>query len=112
MRALGADVHGVDTSAEHAMTLTFSYDGDLKELADYVEDVRGAEVLSLGRSLEIIKDLGDAETVAADYRSTSSSGRTRSGTRAWPPSPTWTSPTPIPTGPIPSRTWPSCTTGS
>ena len=51
------------------MTLTFSFDdGDLKRLADYVEDVRGAEVLSLGRSLEIIKDLGDAETVAADYK--------------------------------------------
>jgi methylamine---glutamate N-methyltransferase subunit A len=49
------------------MTLTFDHDGDLKELADHVEDVRGAEVLSLGRSLEIIKDLGDAETVARDY---------------------------------------------
>jgi glutamate synthase domain-containing protein 1 len=68
VRSLGADVHGVDTNAEHAMTITFAYDGDLKQLADYVEDVRGAEVLSLGRSLEIIKDLGDAETVSADYR--------------------------------------------
>jgi glutamate synthase domain-containing protein 1 len=68
VRAIGADVHGVDTSAEHAMTLTFSHDGDLKRLTDYVEDIRGAEVLSLGRSLEIIKDLGDAETVAADYK--------------------------------------------
>ena len=29
--------------------------------------MRGAEVLSLGHSLEIVKDLGDAETVAADY---------------------------------------------
>ena len=46
----------------------FGFDGDLKRLADYIEDVRGAEVLSLGRSLEIVKDLGDAETVAADYK--------------------------------------------
>jgi glutamate synthase domain-containing protein 1 len=68
VRAVGADVHGVDTTAEHAMTLTFSHEGDLKQLTDYVEDIRGAEVLSLGRSLEIIKDLGDAETVAADYK--------------------------------------------
>jgi methylamine---glutamate N-methyltransferase subunit A len=67
VRSIGARVHTVDTSAAHAMTLTFDHDGDLKELADYVEDIRGAEVLSLGRSLEIIKDLGDAETVAADY---------------------------------------------
>ena len=58
----------MDTSNDHAMTITFDHDGDLKQLADYVEDVRGAEVLSLGRSLEIIKDLGDAETVAADYK--------------------------------------------
>jgi glutamate synthase domain-containing protein 1 len=67
MRALGARVRRVDTRTEHAMTVTFDLGGDLKQLADYVEDVRGAEVLSLGRSLEIVKDLGDAETVAADY---------------------------------------------
>src|ERR671918_654506 len=69
VRAAGAQVHDVDTDAEHAMTVTFSFeDGDLKRLTDHVEDVRGAEVLSLGRSLEIVKDLGDAETVAADYK--------------------------------------------
>ena len=67
LRALGARVREVDRSSEHAMTVTFDHDGDLKELADYVEGVRGAEVLSLGRSLEIVKDLGDAETVARDY---------------------------------------------
>ncbi|HEX7300939.1 MAG TPA: hypothetical protein VF257_18215 [Solirubrobacteraceae bacterium] len=65
--SLGARVGSIDASSEHAMTVTFDHDGDLKELADYIEDVRGAEVLSLGRSLEIVKDLGDAETVAADY---------------------------------------------
>jgi len=67
VRSIGARVQTVDTSAAHAMTLTFDHDGDLKELADYVEDIRGAEVLSLGRSLEIIKDLGDAETVSEQY---------------------------------------------
>jgi methylamine---glutamate N-methyltransferase subunit A len=49
------------------MAVSFGFDGDLKRLADFVEDVKGAEVLSLGRSLEIIKDLGDATTVASDY---------------------------------------------
>jgi len=34
----------------------------------FVEDVPGAEVLSLGKSLEIVKDLGNAETVARQYR--------------------------------------------
>ncbi len=69
MKASGATITSVDTTtSDHAMTVSFGFDGDLKQLADYVEDARGAEVLSLGRSLEIIKDLGDAATVAADYK--------------------------------------------
>ena len=67
VKALGAEIAGIEGPSEHAMTMTFGYDGDLKQLADYVEDVRGTEVLSLGKTLEIVKDLGDAKTVAADY---------------------------------------------
>ena len=36
-------------------------------LADHVESVPDAEVLSAGHALEIVKDLGDAKTVAAGY---------------------------------------------
>jgi methylamine---glutamate N-methyltransferase subunit A len=68
LRAMGAETSAVDSTMDHAMTVTFDFDGDLKQLADYVEDVRGTEVLSLGRALEIVKDLGDANTVAADYK--------------------------------------------
>jgi hypothetical protein len=69
MKASGAAISAIDaTTSQHAMTVSFGFDGDLKELADYVEDVRDTEVLSLGRSLEIIKDLGDANKVAADYK--------------------------------------------
>jgi len=67
MRSLGADIADIQGPSEHAMTLTFGFDGDLKQLADYVEDIRGTEVLSLGKTLEIVKDLGDANTVASDY---------------------------------------------
>jgi methylamine---glutamate N-methyltransferase subunit A len=67
VRALGAEITDVKPATEHAMTISFTYDGDLKQLADYVEDVRGTEVLSLGKSLEIVKDLGDARTVAGEY---------------------------------------------
>jgi hypothetical protein len=67
LKQLGATVHSIEDSTEYAFEAHFSYDGDLKALADRVEDVRGAEVLSLGRALEIVKDLGDAKTVAADY---------------------------------------------
>ncbi|MPY83631.1 MAG: glutamine amidotransferase [Actinophytocola sp.] len=65
---IGADIDRVEGESEYAYRATFRYDGELKPLADYVEDVPGAEVLSLGHSLEIIKDLGDAETVAEQYR--------------------------------------------
>jgi methylamine---glutamate N-methyltransferase subunit A len=67
MRSMGARLGDVKKTTDHAMTVTFGFDGDLKQLADYVEDVKGTEVLSLGRALEIVKDLGDAKTVAADY---------------------------------------------
>jgi methylamine---glutamate N-methyltransferase subunit A len=69
MKASGASISSIDaTTSQHAMTVAFGFDGDLKQLADYIEDVRDTEVLSLGRSLEIVKDLGDANTVAADYK--------------------------------------------
>ena len=69
MKASGATIGSIDaTTSQHAMSVSFGFDGDLKQLADYIEDVRDTEVLSLGRSLEIIKDLGDADTVAADYK--------------------------------------------
>ena len=69
LKSSGATIEKIDSStSDHAMTVSFGFDGDLKRLADYVEDVRDTEVLSLGRSLEIVKDLGDANTVAADYK--------------------------------------------
>jgi glutamine phosphoribosylpyrophosphate amidotransferase len=64
----GAHVDGFEESTEYAFNVTFDYDGDLKALADRVEDVPGAEVLSIGHSLQIVKDLGDAEQVAAEYK--------------------------------------------
>ena len=39
----------------------------MKRLATYIEDLEGVEVLSLGRALELIKDLGDAEVVSGQY---------------------------------------------
>src|SRR4051794_40716811 len=67
LTAAGARNASYREATEYAFTVTFDYDGDLKGLADRVEDVNGAEVLSLGHTLEIVKDLGDAETVANDY---------------------------------------------
>jgi glutamate synthase domain-containing protein 1 len=68
LRALG--VGNLETEAEtgYAHRVSFDYDGDLKRIADVVEDVPRAEVLSIGHSLEIVKDLGDAEQVSEQYR--------------------------------------------
>jgi methylamine---glutamate N-methyltransferase subunit A len=65
--AFGARNLEVEKETGYAYRVTFEYDGDLKPLTDVVEDVPNVEVLSLGHSLEIIKDLGDAEQVAQQY---------------------------------------------
>jgi glutamate synthase domain-containing protein 1 len=67
LAALGARITEVEEETPYAFRVAFDYDGDLKLLADFVEDIPEAEVLSLGRSLEIVKDLGDAETVHDQY---------------------------------------------
>ncbi len=67
LSSLGAEIQSIERETEYAYRATFTYDGDLKLLADTVEDVTDAEVLSLGHSLEIVKDLGDAESVAEEY---------------------------------------------
>jgi glutamine phosphoribosylpyrophosphate amidotransferase len=67
LRASGAQIEGVE-GTPRTMTITFFLDdGELKHLTDAVEGVRHTEVLSLGRSLEIVKDVGDAETVSKQY---------------------------------------------
>jgi methylamine---glutamate N-methyltransferase subunit A len=68
LRDIGATLHSVEGETEYALRADIEYSGDLKKLADYVEDVPGVEVLSLGHSLEIVKDLGDAETVSDQYK--------------------------------------------
>src|SRR5207302_347604 len=60
LRAFGARNLEVEKETGYAYRVTFNYDGELKAITDVVEDVPNVEVLSLGHSLEIIKDLGDA----------------------------------------------------
>jgi glutamate synthase domain-containing protein 1 len=64
---LGAEIVENEEETEYAFRVAFRYDGELKTIADYVEDIPRCEVLSLGRSLEIVKDLGDAESVSKQY---------------------------------------------
>jgi glutamate synthase domain-containing protein 1 len=67
LRRAGATIDATEQSTEYAFLYNLGYDGELKALADAVENVPGAEVLSLGHALEIVKDLGDARSVASQY---------------------------------------------
>jgi glutamate synthase domain-containing protein 1 len=68
IRAAGARLSTVVEVNDYTIAATLDYDGDLKRLADYVESVPGAEVLSAGTALEIVKDLGDARSVGDAYK--------------------------------------------
>ena len=67
IRSLGGQVLAADQATEYAFRYRIRFDGDLRRLADQVEDVQGAEILSIGAALELIKDLGDARHVGAQY---------------------------------------------
>jgi len=64
---LGARRVSEEEATEYAFRYWISFDGDMKKLADYIEDVEGAEILSIGNSLELVKDLGDASVVSGQY---------------------------------------------
>lgn len=67
LATVGATVGRIDSQTEYAYRAEFDFGSDIAALVDHIEDVPGCEVLSLGHSLEIIKDLGDAESVASQY---------------------------------------------
>jgi glutamine phosphoribosylpyrophosphate amidotransferase len=39
----------------------------MRKMADFIEDVDGVEILSIGEGLELVKDLGDADVVSDQY---------------------------------------------
>ena len=87
MAEMGAKIESEEQVTEYAHRYVFSFDGDLKRLADYIEDVDGAEILSLGHALELIKDLGDAGRVSEqygldDFEGTHAIGHTRMATES------------------------------
>jgi glutamate synthase domain-containing protein 1 len=68
LKQLGVTVIDRDEVTEYAFRYRIQYDGEMKKLADYVEDVKGTEILSMGNALELIKDLGDAKLVSSQYK--------------------------------------------
>ena len=65
--SLGGQIVSAGEATEYAYRYRVKFDGDLRRLSDYIEDVEGAEILSIGRSLELVKDLGDADRVSGQY---------------------------------------------
>ncbi len=67
VESLGGKIVKQQEFMEYALLYRLEYGGDLRRLADYIEDIDGVEILSIGSRLEVIKDLGEAESVSEDY---------------------------------------------
>jgi len=67
LESLGVEIIERADVTPYAFRYRIHFDGDMKTLADYVEDVASTEILSMGNSLELVKDLGDAARVAGQY---------------------------------------------
>jgi methylamine---glutamate N-methyltransferase subunit A len=68
IKELGGTIEEAEPATEYALRYKIKFGGDRRRLADYIEDVDGAEILSMGHGLELVKDLGDAARVAAQYK--------------------------------------------
>jgi len=64
---LGVKVVKKESPTEYAHRYEIEFSGDMKKVADFIEDIEGVEILSIGNSLELIKDLGDAAVVSGQY---------------------------------------------
>ena len=83
----GADIKAKETATEYALRYLISHDGDTEAMARYIEEIEGAEILSMGNGLELIKDLGDATVVSeqyglGDFAGTHAIGHTRMATES------------------------------
>ena len=87
LKTLGVVVSELEEVTDYAFRYEIQYSGDMKLLADHIEDVEGAEILSIGSALELIKDLGDASEVSeayglGDFTGTHGIGHTRMATES------------------------------
>ncbi len=87
LEEMGAQVLDVSEPTDYAFRYRLRYSADTRKLAERIEQVDGAEVLSFGSALELIKDLGDATQVSTQYdlgkfRGTHGIGHTRMATES------------------------------
>ncbi|HZP10771.1 glutamine amidotransferase [Methyloceanibacter sp.] len=84
---LGAEVIETSEPTPYAFRYRLRYSGDTRQLTTEIEQIEGAEVLSFGSALELIKDLGDATRVSDQYglgnfKGTHGIGHTRMATES------------------------------
>ena len=68
LKELGANIVKEERILPYSLRYEITYDAkDLRDLSEKIESVQGVEILSLGKSLEVIKDLGNAKEVCDRY---------------------------------------------
>ena len=84
---VGATIVDEKRITPYSFRYVITCDDDLLELAQKIESVEMTEILSLGKSLELVKDIGDASVVADQYglgnfKGTHGIGHTRMATES------------------------------
>jgi hypothetical protein len=87
LKEQGADVIKEERITPYSFKYIMSYDGDLMEFSKSVESIEMVEILSIGKSLELVKDIGDAAVVSKQYgldkiKGTHAIGHTRMATES------------------------------
>jgi len=67
IRDLGANVLQDKQLTPYSFRYVIKYDKDLMEFSKRIESVEMTEILSLGKTLELVKDIGDATAVSKQY---------------------------------------------
>jgi len=68
LKELGANIVKEERILPYSLRYEITYNAkDLRDLSEKIESVPGVEILSLGKSLEVIKDLGNAKEVCDRY---------------------------------------------
>ena len=67
IRDLGANILQDQQLTPYSFRYVIKYDKDLMEFSKRIESVEMTEILSLGKTLELVKDIGDATVVSNQY---------------------------------------------
>jgi len=67
IRELGGDIVKDEQLTPYSFRYVIKYDKDLMEFSKKIESVEMTEILSMGKTLELVKDIGDAGVVSKQY---------------------------------------------